>query len=123
MRLPKCPYCGKTVNPFYAWSIKGQGEYNCSQCGGFSDVKLAKPIYYLGLGAVILAGIILLIFIFTGSMQLYLLPMMLIPFLIFTAISPFFVRLKPSSVHRHGEPRPNSHVPAGNNGKIGKHDK
>ncbi len=94
VRLPKCPHCGKRVNPFLAWSVKSQGEYVCGSCGSFSNIRLAKPLYVMGLIAVLLAAILLLIFFLTGSMNLYLLLLMLVPFLAFTVISPFFVRLE-----------------------------
>ena len=78
--LPQCPHCGKRINPFYAWSIKSKGEFRCDSCGGFSDVKLARPILWMGLFSVIIAAILLLTFMFMGSVHLAFLPVMLVPF-------------------------------------------
>ena len=94
MGLPQCPHCGKRVNPFLAWGIKSKGEFECSKCGSYSNIRLAKGLYIAGLSAVILAGILLLVFLFTGCMNLALLIFMLVPFAVFTVISPFFVRLQ-----------------------------
>lgn len=99
--LPRCPHCGKTVNPFLAWSIKSKGEFQCSGCGSYSNVQLAKSLYILGLLTVAVACVLLLIFFFTGCMNLWLLICMLIPFAAFTVISPFFVRLKKISPPSH----------------------
>lgn len=96
--LPQCPHCGKRINPFYAWSIKSKGEFRCDSCGGFSDVKLARPILWMGLFSAIIAAILLLIFMFMGSVHLAFLPVMLVPFFIFTVLSPFFVRLTPTKL-------------------------
>ena len=96
--LPQCPHCGKRINPFYAWSIKSKGEFRCDSCGGFSDVKLGRPILWMVLFSVIIAAILLLTFMFMGSVHLAFLPVMLVPFFIFTVLSPFFVRLTPTKL-------------------------
>ena len=92
--LPRCPHCGKRVNPFLAWGIKSKGEFECGNCGSYSNIRLTKFLYIAGLSAVIIAAILLLVFIFTGCMNLVLLIFMLVPFAVFTVISPFFVRLQ-----------------------------
>jgi hypothetical protein len=120
--LPCCPYCGKKINPILAWGIKSKGEFGCPQCGGYSNIKLSRPIYWLGLMAVLAAGILLAIFYITGCMHLQLLLCMLIPFFVFTAISPFFVYLqrilppgyRPTQQRqsRPGAPSPKTHPAA-----------
>lgn len=90
-----CPHCGKRLNYFYTWSIKSKGEYLCKSCGQCSDVKLKSPLAVLGWSSVVLAALILLLFIVTGSVFVWMLPLMLVPFLIFTLISPLFVKLQP----------------------------
>lgn len=94
LHLPQCPHCGKKINPFLAWGIKSKGEFACSNCGSYSNIRLAKSLHLAGLSAVVIAGILLLIFIFTGCMNLPLLILMLVPFFLFTVISPFLVRLE-----------------------------
>lgn len=94
MGIPKCPHCGHSVNPIHAWGIKGKGEYACPECGGYSEIHLSKALYIMGIASVILAGILLLIFIFTGCMGVALLPLMLAPFFVFTVLSPFLIYLR-----------------------------
>ena len=36
--LPACPYCGKRLNPFVAWSYKSKGEFYCKKCGKYSNI-------------------------------------------------------------------------------------
>lgn len=104
MHLPECPYCHKKFNPLLAWGIKGKGEFHCPSCGMYSDVRLTKSIRFLGLGAIGVALLLLLIFIFTGSTLVFLLPCMLLPFLVFTLIAPFFVRLRTTSHNKRRHP-------------------
>ncbi len=92
--LPKCPHCGKTVNPIHAWGIKGKGEYACPDCGGYSEIRLSKALYIMGIISVALAGLLLLIFVVTGCMAVALLPLMLAPFFVFTVLSPFLIYLR-----------------------------
>ncbi len=91
--FPKCPYCRKRVNYFYLWGSKGKGEYLCPHCGEYSNIKMRKAIYFLGLAAVILTAIMLAVFLLTGCQLVWLLIIMIIPFAIFTAVSPFFIKL------------------------------
>lgn len=104
--LPACPHCGKKINPFYAWSLKSKGEYHCNYCGSYSNIRLERFIYWAGLLSVVLAGILLLIFIFTGSNHPIILPLMFVPFVIFTGISPFFVRFEKIEFPKQRRKRP-----------------
>lgn len=92
--MPKCPYCGKKINPIYAWGIKSKGEYHCSECGTFANIKLEKFVYAAGLAALIIEALLLLLFIFTGGVIMYLLPLMIVPFLVFTCLAPFGIRFE-----------------------------
>lgn len=90
----KCPHCGKGINPIYAWSLKSKGEFQCKQCHGYSTIRVRKFLYLAGLAAVVIAAIMLLIFIVTGCNLVWMLPCMLIPFFVFTVMSPFFLRFE-----------------------------
>jgi predicted lipid-binding transport protein (Tim44 family) len=111
--LPSCPYCGAKVNPILAWGIKSKGEFGCPHCGSYSNVKLARPVYWMGLLSILLAGILLLIFFFTGCMHLQLLVCMLIPFFLFTASAPFFVYLERILPPGYRPPKTQQSRPAG----------
>lgn len=82
--LPRCPYCGKKVNPFLSWYLRFQGEYRCAKCGGVSNVALFA-VYLAAQQALGLWGILLVF----------------IPFILFLALSILLIRLK-----KPGKPAP-----------------
>lgn len=84
--LPRCPYCGKKVNPFLSWYLRFQGEYRCAKCGGVSNVALALFAVYLAAQQALGLWGILLVFI---------------PFILFLALSILLIRLK-----KPGKPAP-----------------
>lgn len=89
-----CPHCGKGANYFYVWSIKSKGEYLCKKCGNCSDIRLSGALIAMGWGSVLLAAAMLALFILTDCNYIFLLPLMLAPFFVFTVIAPFFVKLR-----------------------------
>ncbi len=94
-RLPRCPYCGKKLNPLYSWYLKNQGEYLCPKCGGISNVILDSAVYILGNGAVILALIGFLVTRISGNVfDLTVLLWLVLPFFVFSVLCSFLVRLK-----------------------------
>lgn len=94
-RLPRCPYCGKKLNPLYSWYLKNQGEYLCPKCGGISNVILDPAVYILGNGAVILALIGFLVTRISGNVfDLTVLLWLVLPFFVFSVLCSFLVRLK-----------------------------
>lgn len=107
-RLPQCPYCGKKVNPLLGWYLKFQGQYHCSKCGGTSNVVLDSAVYIVAGVAVILSLVLLLICILLKKIfGLWGALLVIIPFLIFTVLSVFLVRLKkPVRKVPKGSPRP-----------------
>ena len=106
-RLPQCPYCGKKVNPFYAWYRRTQGEYICPRCQGVSNIFIDRAAYLLG-GAAVLLGV--LAFVITRVVQdqsfhpLHLLWIVL-PFFLFSIVSLFLVRLKKPILRRRETPQ------------------
>jgi len=94
-RSPACPYCGKKVNPLLSWSLKKQGEYQCSKCRGTSNVILDPTVSLFGVSAIFLSVIFLLVFkFFVGEVNLLCVVLMILPFLIFNILALFLIRLK-----------------------------
>ena len=94
-RLPRCPYCGKKLNPLYSWYLKNQGEYLCPKCGGISNVILDPAVYILGNGAVILALIGFLITRISGNVfDLTVLLWLVLSFFVFFVLCRFLVGLE-----------------------------
>lgn len=91
----KCPYCGEKLNYAKAWTMKRRGEYICRKCGGLSNVQLASPIYTIGFFAIV-AGLAFFVIglIFGSSLAPITLSGIVLVFLLFFLVSPFFVRLR-----------------------------
>lgn len=100
--LPRCPYCGKKVNPFLSWYLRFQGEYRCAKCGGVSNVALDSAAYIVA-GAAVLAALALFAVYLAAQQALGLWGILLvfIPFILFLALSIFLIRLK-----KPGKPAP-----------------
>ena len=94
--LPQCPYCGRKVNPFYAWVLRTQGEYICPSCKGVSNIVLSPLAKLLGAGAAIIGILVFVIALLDKETDLpifYLLWIMA-PFVLFSILSAFCVQLK-----------------------------
>lgn len=103
--LPQCPYCGKKINPFYAWYLRTQGEYICPACGGVSNIGITGAAKIAGVLVVVIDLVIFVIAMLDQSHEPpfgYLIAM-IVPFLLFTILSAFMVRLK-KPVLRKKEP-------------------
>ena len=91
--LPVCPQCGKRMNPLVAWLYKTKGEYRCPQCGCCSNVLADPKAVGFGLAAIAIGLVVLLLFIFLGSVS------------VLALLSPFLVRLQAISPAREPAPR------------------
>lgn len=94
--LTECPYCHRKVSYLGAGILKTKGEHSCSGCKCISNVVIHRALYGIAGGAVVSALIILLIYSAYGQHDdirgvLY----VLVPFLIFYILVPFFVKLEP----------------------------
>lgn len=95
LRLPACPNCGKRMNPLVAWLYKTKGEYCCPACGVCSNVVADPKTPGFGAVTVAISVVILLLFLFVfGGMNLLGMILLLVPFFLFTLLSPFLVRLQ-----------------------------
>ncbi len=100
MKLTKCPYCNKQVSYFTAFAVKRNGEYFCNKCKKESNIFIKKSIIWPLIGAIILSGLILAVFLFATDRENLLFAFFVaIPFMIFYIITPFFVYLKPKKSH------------------------
>ena len=96
LKMTKCPYCKGRVSYITGFIIKTKGEYVCNTCKGVSNVLLNKTLYAVASGICILA--LLIMMIYTSSCDhgdpIGIL-LVLLPFIAFYLIVPFFVRLEP----------------------------
>ena len=104
--LPACPYCGKRLNPFVAWSYKSKGEFYCKKCGKYSNIGFSGMTVGLALCAIGVSVVLLLLFLFLFGMSPWAVLYIAIPFLVFFLCTPFLVRLLPiqASPSRRGAP-------------------
>ena len=112
--LPQCPYCGRKVNPFYAWVLRTQGEYICPSCKGVSNIVLSPLAKLLGAGAAIIGIIVFVIALLDKETDLpifYLLWIMA-PFVLFSILSAFCVQLKKPILRRREAPGQQQRKPA-----------
>ncbi|MDD4807232.1 MULTISPECIES: hypothetical protein [Caproicibacterium] len=110
-RGPRCPYCGKKVNPLIAFVLKNRGEYRCTKCKGISNIHLNAGIYRLAVVMVLAAAAVLLIEeVFVRHFTWYSPPLVFLPFLIFYLLSARYVELRRPVIPRRPVKRraPNS---------------
>lgn len=100
MNETRCPYCGKKIGYFTAFSLHNQGEYFCPKCKKESNIIIKKTLLMPFISAVVVAIFILLAFLmFTKRDNLWFMLFIAVPFFAFYAITPLFVRLKPKKNH------------------------
>ncbi|WP_457944038.1 hypothetical protein [Caproiciproducens sp. LBM24188] len=97
----ECPFCGKKIGIIGAWILKTQGEYHCTECGGYSNITMSRGIYPFA-AVVILLGMILFVlqFFLINTYSILFLVLQFLPFFVFFLCSPFFVRLQRPPVRR-----------------------
>lgn len=111
-RKPRCPYCGKKIGLANAWALRTQGEYLCPKCGGISNIVLDPGIYLLAFAAILVSAVFFTLALLNFlTFDLWLLLLVLLPFLLFYLISVFLVRLRKPPA-RKGPPAP-GHGPQG----------
>lgn len=95
-RLTKCPYCHRKISYTNASFLKTKGEYTCENCKCISNVVINKTLYAIASIICVLALVIVLIYSSVGDHgSLWGLFLVLIPFILFYVIVPFFIRLEP----------------------------
>lgn len=100
MKDLKCPYCGKPIGYFTAFTLHNQGEYFCNKCKKESNIKIQKTLLFPFIAAVAVALLILLAFLlFTAKDNLWFMLLIALPFFVFYGITPFFVEITPKKKH------------------------
>ena len=100
-RKPRCPYCGKKTGLIGAWALRTQGEYLCPKCGGISNIVLDRSIYGLAFLTILVSALFfILAFLSFIPFDLWLLLLVVLPFLLFYLVSVFLVRLKKPAFRR-----------------------
>ena len=95
LRQAKCPYCGKKVGLLRSWTIKTQGEYKCPKCGGYSNIELDPATYLFAVLAVVLSGLIYLVYmLIQRSVGIFTMCLVISPYIIFYLLTIFLVRLR-----------------------------
>lgn len=95
-RLTRCPYCRRKISFFGAMILKTKGEYCCTNCKCISNVVIHRSIYGIASFACVAAMLILVLYLSFGNHGSLLgILYVLIPFLLFYIMIPFFVRLEP----------------------------
>ena len=105
IRLPQCPYCGKKVNPIVAWTLRTQGEFICPACGGVSNIAIDPVAKALGVLAAVLGVVLFGAGIVMGEgLPIVEILVIMAPFVLFSILSTFFVRLKKPILRRREKP-------------------
>ena len=114
--LPQCPYCGRKVNPFYAWVLRTQGEYICPSCKEVSNIVLSPLAKLLGAGAAIVGILVFVIALLDKEtdLPLFYLLWIMAPFVLFSILSAFCVQLKKPILRRREAPGQQQRKPAPN---------
>ena len=96
MKIAVCPYCGKRLSYIEAFMNRKKGEYFCNKCGKESNVYFKKSLIIPYIFALLIGISLTLIFIFTKEKAVvFYLFLVLVPFLIFYAVCPYYLKLKP----------------------------
>lgn len=94
--LTECPYCHRKVSYFGAGILKTKGEHSCTGCKCISNVVIHRALYGIGGGAVVISLIlVLLLSAYMKHDNIWGIILVLLPYLIFYIVSPFFIRLEP----------------------------
>lgn len=96
--LAACPYCGKKVSFINSLFLKNKGEYTCQKCGCIANISFNRIIYAITSITCLVALIIVILYSFLSKKDtLWGILYVIIPFVIFYCLVPFFMILVPSS--------------------------
>ncbi|MGN0509405.1 MAG: hypothetical protein ACI4GX_09215 [Ruminococcus sp.] len=96
MENRKCPYCSKRISYVSAYASRRKAEYVCERCGKESRVVINRKVIPAFVLAAVIAVAIMTGWIFAGLADNPLgILLVAIPLIIFTVISPKFVKLVP----------------------------
>lgn len=96
MENRKCPYCSKRISYVSAYASRRKAEYVCERCGKESRVVINRKVIPAFVLAAVIAVAIMAGWIFAGLADNPLgILLVAVPLIIFTVISPKFVKLVP----------------------------
>ena len=92
----RCPYCGKRMSYFSAYSCRRKAEYVCPRCGKECRVAISKLIIPIFIIAAVIALLIMgMWFFFQMLSNPWGIALVAAPLVLFLLFSPQFVRLEP----------------------------
>lgn len=96
VKLSRCPYCGRKISYIGSMFLKSKGEFNCDRCKCVSNVVINRALYGIASGVCVLAFLIVVLYTQFGDHGSLLgILWVLLPFLAFYILIPFFVTLEP----------------------------
>lgn len=96
MENRKCPYCSKRISYVSAYSSRRKAEYVCERCGKESKVVVNRKVVLAFVLTAVISVAIMAGWIFAGLAHNPLgILLVAVPFIIFTVISPKFVKFVP----------------------------
>lgn len=96
MKKTKCPYCGKKLGYFSAFSEKKRGEHTCNNCGRHSNIFFSKAYKFLIIFTILVAVLLVAISISPSYIgNLWCMLLVAVPFLLLYLVTPFFLKLVP----------------------------
>ena len=96
MKNRKCPYCSKRISYVSAYASRRKAEYVCGRCGKESKVVVNKKVILAFIFSAVIAVAIMVGWIYAGlSYNPLGILLVAVPLIIFTVISPKFVKFVP----------------------------
>lgn len=96
MENKKCPYCSKRISYVSVYASRRKAEYVCERCGKESKVVVNRKVVLAFVLTAVISVAIMAGWIFAGLAYNPLgILLVAVPFIIFTAISPKFVKFVP----------------------------
>ncbi|UZT82230.1 hypothetical protein [Caproicibacterium sp. BJN0003] len=98
----KCPYCGKKLNFFLAWTLKKEGEYRCTACKGISNIIVEPFTRILAIIAIAVSALLFIVFgLILNHITFWLVFSVILLFFLFFLLSSFTIHLERPTVRRH----------------------
>lgn len=96
MENRKCPYCSKRISYADSYASRRKAEYVCERCGKESKVVVNRKVVLVFILTAVISVAIMAGWIFAGLSDNPLgILLVAVPFIIFTVISPKFVKFVP----------------------------
>ncbi len=96
MKRTKCPYCGRRLSYFSAFTEKKKGEHTCKGCGRASNIFFSKLYKVLIAITIIISAILVTVAISPQYISnLWGMLWVAVPFLVLYFVTPFFLKLVP----------------------------